>query len=102
MNITRIVRMQFREEHTGDFLRLFRETYSRIRHFEGCTFLELHRDADNNNVFYTISHWQSTDHLERYRQSELFRATWAVTKSYFSARPQAFTLITEVSNGTTA
>lgn len=101
MSITRIVRMHFREERIEDFLQLFRQTYPRIRHFEGCTFLELHRDADMPGVFCTISRWQGPEYLEQYRQSELFRDTWAVTKSYFAGKPQAFTLVTEVEEGIT-
>jgi hypothetical protein len=88
--------MEFAPEHLDGFLALFHATYSRIRFFEGCTFLELHRDTGRPGVLYTMSHWKSEAHLESYRRSELFQATWAQTKQYFAGKPQAWSLVKEV------
>jgi len=101
MSITRIVRMVFEEEKIDDFLQLFHATYSRIRFFEGCGFLELHRDADQPNVLYTMSRWTDASALEQYRSSELFLTTWAQTKQYFAGKPQAWSLENIVENRTT-
>ncbi len=91
--ILRIVRMQFRADKVADFKKTFGITYDRIRNFEGCRFLELYQDEKDANVFYTISKWEHPDQLEAYRNSDLFRQTWAITKSYFSGPPQAHSLL---------
>lgn len=90
--ITRIVRMVFQEGKTSEFLQIFNISKAQIRDFEGCEYLSLHKDLQLENVFYTISYWASEHHLEDYRSSELFRSTWAKTKTLFSEKPMAFSL----------
>jgi quinol monooxygenase YgiN len=90
--ITRIVRMEFREEAIASFLETFRKSENLIRHFEGCLSLQLMRDNDNHCLYSTVSVWQNPEALEKYRQSDLFKQVWALTKPGFSAKPQAFTL----------
>ncbi|MDX1904321.1 MAG: antibiotic biosynthesis monooxygenase family protein [Thermonemataceae bacterium] len=92
--IIRIVRMFFREEEVKTFLAIFEESKELIRHFEGCQHLELLQDADDKSVFCTYSYWESTEHLENYRQSTLFNTTWAKTKVLFREKPIAFSLHT--------
>jgi quinol monooxygenase YgiN len=94
--LVRIVRMQFDAEKVEDFKKMFNETYSRIRNFKGCRFLELYTDEDEPNVFYTMSKWDDVNKLEEYRHSELFRETWAITKTYFSGVPVAYSLTRNV------
>lgn len=88
--------MEFAPDKTQDFKKLFDETYPRIRNFDGCRFLELYEDKNHKSTFYTISKWESVVHLEEYRKSELFRQTWSITKSYFSAPPMAYSLDKQV------
>lgn len=88
--------MQFKEERVEDFKKLFDETYSRIRNFDGCRFLELYTDNQSPHCFYTMSKWENEDRLQEYRNSTLFRETWAITKSYFSAPPMAYSLLKNV------
>lgn len=88
--------MSFREEGREDFLNLFRERASQIRHFPGCHSLELHRDVSQHNVYYTYSVWESEDALENYRHSSLFQDTWAKTKQWFADAPLAYSLIREM------
>ena len=88
--LIRIVRMTFRAEAIPEFLRIFEESKDKIRSFPGCRHLELHRDADKSNIFCTYSHWNSSDDLNAYRQSELFGKVWPATKKLFSERPVAF------------
>ncbi len=90
--IIRIVRMSFQEDMVDAFLNIFSEAKIQIKSFEGCEYLSLNRDVNEPNVFYTISHWQSELHLENYRQSELFRRTWAATKILFNEKPSAHSL----------
>ncbi|MFB6099197.1 MAG: putative quinol monooxygenase, partial [Salinibacter sp.] len=54
-----------------------------------CHHLELWRDADAEAVFTTYSHWASAEALDAYRDSDLFRSTWATVKPLFADRPQA-------------
>lgn len=90
--ITRIVKMVFREEEVGAFLRLFEERRSLIRNFEGCTHLELWRDKNHPQTFFTYSFWDSEAHLDAYRTSPFFEDTWQQTKVKFAARPEAWTV----------
>ncbi|MBU3676506.1 MAG: antibiotic biosynthesis monooxygenase, partial [Chitinophagaceae bacterium] len=72
----RIVRLSFQPEHTNDFTALFEARKLNIRAVAGCTHLELWRDQEQGNVFYTYSHWEHPDDLEKYRVSEFFKDTW--------------------------
>lgn len=90
--ITRIVRMEFKPEHTDAFLAHFNSIKTLIRNFPGVQHLELHRDAGLPHVFYTYSVWDGEEDLETYRHSELFKTTWAQAKTWFGGKPQAFSL----------
>jgi quinol monooxygenase YgiN len=92
MMLIRIVRMTFQPGQTEAFLTIFRESQPLIRNFHGCRHLELWQDAGHPLVYCTYSHWENDAALEAYRQSELFRSTWARTKLLFAARPVAFSV----------
>ncbi len=91
--IIRIVRMTFHEDKVADFQQIFAQMQQFIQNFEGCQHLELWQDADNPCIFMTYSFWENTEALERYRQSEFFRTTWAKVKPLFSAKPLAFSAL---------
>ena len=88
--LIRIVRMTFREDEVDNFLAVFNKSKSRIRNFEGCNHLELHKDYNKDNVYITYSHWDSEDALNNYRHSELFAGVWADTKALFADKPVAY------------
>lgn len=88
--LIRVVRMTFKPESRADFLQNFEQNKSSIRNFPGCLYLELWEDEQDKNIFLTYSHWESEAALNQYRDSELFKAVWAFTKSLFAARPIAF------------
>lgn len=88
----RIVKMSFDENQIEAFLENFHSNKNKIRNFEGCQFLELYRDKDNTNVFFTYSYWNSEADLNNYRQSELFKGVWATTKAMFNAKPEAWSV----------
>lgn len=94
--ITRIVRMEFQPAHVDDFLAHFKGIAHRIRQFPGVRQLELHRDSSLSNVFYTYSKWDGEGDLEAYRKSEFFKGAWSQAKSWFSEKPQAFSLREEL------
>ena len=88
--LIRIVRMTFQEDKIEDFLVIFNLSKDKIREFEGCQHLELLRDKNAHNVMLTYSYWLSEHHLNTYRNSALFKITWAATKVLFSDKPVAF------------
>lgn len=87
--LIRIVRMTFAPDAVGAFLDRFDQTAPEIRNFPGCEHLELWRDQDARSVFTTHSHWESEEALEQYRNSDLFRSTWADVKPLFADRAEA-------------
>lgn len=87
--LIRTVRMTFQAEAVEDFLRIFDASAPRIRAFPGCLFLELWQDLHHPHILTTHSHWADTAALEQYRQSPLFKSTWAETKPLFAAPPHA-------------
>ena len=87
--LLRTVRMTFAPDRLAAFLDLFEAARPRIAAAPGCQHLELWQDARYPNVLTTFSRWDSADALDAYRQSELFRTTWAQTKPMFAAPPVA-------------
>jgi len=90
--IVRIVRMHFRPEVKEMILQRLIGQAPKVRAFPGCLYLVLHQDAENTAIFYSISHWESPDALEVYRQDALFQDFWAEIKTHFAQPAQAFTL----------
>ena len=84
--------MTFEPSKTEAFLKLFERNREKIRGFEGCEFLELYRDKNNKNIFFTYSYWKDEEALENYRHSALFKEVWSETKQMFAARPEAWSL----------
>ena len=88
----RIVKMGFHEGHIDSFLSNFDKNKEKIRNFEGCKFLELYRDKNDPTIFFTYSYWEAEDDLENYRQSDVFKNVWAVTKPLFKIPPMAWSV----------
>jgi heme-degrading monooxygenase HmoA len=85
--------MDFEPEKVEAFTALFSATKDKIASFDGCTNLELLHSIDEKNVFFTYSFWESEKHLEAYRNSDLFKQTWAKTKILFRNKAEAWSLI---------
>lgn len=90
--VARIVKMTFKENLIEQFLEVFEQSKIAIRQFQGCQHLELHRGKDHPTIFFTYSHWESEEALQQYRNSTLFKQTWAKTKVLFDAKAEAWTL----------
>ncbi|MFL9843420.1 putative quinol monooxygenase [Flavobacterium rhizosphaerae] len=88
----RIVKMAFTEEKVDEFLENFEKARHEIRNVKGNRLLELYRDRQHNNVFFTYSYWESEDDLENYRKSELFKEVWGKTKPLFSQKAEAWSV----------
>ncbi|HRP90958.1 MAG TPA: antibiotic biosynthesis monooxygenase [Edaphocola sp.] len=94
----RVVKMIFQNEQIETFKSLFEERKTKIRGQQGCTHLELWQDNDNPQIFFTYSHWNHLEDLERYRKSDFFKDTWTQTKILFAAKAEAWSVNT-VSRG---
>lgn len=90
--IIRIVKMSFKPEEVDNFLALFETVKSKIRARQGCTHLALWQQKDEPNIMFTHSRWESELDLESYRNSELFKETWALTKIKFNDKPEAWSV----------
>lgn len=84
--------MTFREDQTEEFIRIYSERQAFIAGFEGCNGVELLRCKAPDNIFFTYSLWDGEHYLESYRQSDLFKETWALVKPLFKARAEAWTV----------
>ena len=91
--IKRIVQMELLPGKEAVFLDIFEQAKKNIRRQEGCEGLELLKSGRKDSIsIWTISLWHSTDDLERYRSSALFKKTWSAVKPLFSAKARAWTL----------
>ena len=90
--IKRIVKMSFMPEKVEEFKNIFLTNWQRIKGFEGCSHVELLQDENNPSLFFTYSLWQSEEHLNSYRNSELFSKVWGATKILFNDKPQAWSV----------
>jgi quinol monooxygenase YgiN len=93
--IKRIVKLTFDPHHLEDFRQIFAESKQKIGAFEGCHHVELLQGIQPDNVFFTFSVWDDEAALDRYRQSELFKTTWAKTKILFTDKPAAWSVTLE-------
>jgi quinol monooxygenase YgiN len=84
--------MSFDPAKIDEFLGNFNSVQEKIRNFEGCSFLELYRDQNNTNIFFTYSYWDSEIELNKYRNSDLFKSVWANTKPLFDDKPEAWSV----------
>ena len=84
--------MTFQEEKLQEFYSLFNTVQSKIAGFHGCSSLKLFSDIADKTVIFTYSEWSSEQDLNFYRNSELFKETWAKTKKLFKAAPEAWSV----------
>ena len=88
----RIVKMSFHPEHIDRFLANFDQKKEFIRNSPGCRLLELYREKQDGNIFFTYSYWDDAEALENYRHSALFKSVWSKTKPLFSDKPEAWSV----------
>jgi len=92
--LIRIVKLSFEEGNIDTFLENFNINKKNIRNFKGCRLLQLLRDKNNPNIYFSYSYWESEEHLENYRNSDLFKSVWAKTKILFNNKPEAWSVDT--------
>jgi len=91
--LVRVVKMHFTPSFTEEFKTLFGQVKPQISSFAGCISVQLLQHDSQPELFFTISTWQSAEHLEGYRSSELFTTTWAKVKPNFASKAEAWSLL---------
>lgn len=84
--------MTFDNDKVAEFLDNFNQYKNAIRNFKGVQFLELLKDKNNPNIYFTYSIWETEQDLENYRNSDLFKSVWAKTKPYFIEKAEAWSI----------
>ena len=84
--------MSFKKDKIDEFLSNFNKNKDKIKSSKGCNFLELYRDKTDPTIFFTYSYWESDLELENYRNSELFKNVWSITKQLFDDKPEAWSM----------
>ena len=88
--LTRIVKLTIATEKASEFEHFFKEHKHIIQSFEGCNHVELLKSKDQ--LFFTYSLWKNERFLEAYRHSMEFNKIWNETKTFFSGKPEAWSL----------
>ncbi len=90
--IKRIVKMEFEPENVSAFVNIFKTNKDIITTFDGCHSVELLRDINTQNIFFTYSIWDSESSLNKYRESNTFKDIWSKTKPLFSSKAKAWSV----------
>ena len=90
--IVRFVKLELKSNHVADFKSFVEIEKKAIIAFDGCSFLEILQDINNKNLFFSHSHWESEDALNRYRDSAFFRGNWGKVKPWFAVKSEAWSL----------
>ena len=90
--IKRIVKMEFKPENVSAFVNIFKTNKDIITTFDGCHSVELLRDINTQNIFFTYSIWDSESSLNKYRESNTFKDIWSKTKPLFSSKAKAWSV----------
>lgn len=84
--------MSFKADYSDEFAEFALSIKHKIEAADGCLHLEMMRDKADSNIFFTYSKWESEDHLNAYRKSELFGRVWPKTKQWFADKPEAWSV----------
>lgn len=90
--IKRIVKLEIKDDKIENFIALLKNNKNKILSYSGCNSLEFLQDFNNKNIFFTYSFWISENDLDNYRNSDYFKKIWSISKTYFSGKPQAWSL----------
>ncbi len=84
--------MEFEPENISPFVNFFKANKDKITTFDGCHSVELLRDINAQNIFFTYSIWDSESSLSKYRESYTFKDIWSKTKPLFSNKAKAWSV----------
>ena len=84
--------MEFEPKNVSAFVNIFKTNKDIITTFDGCHSVELLRDINTQNIFFTYSIWDSESSLNKYRESNTFKDIWSKTKPLFSSKARAWSV----------
>ncbi len=90
--ITRVVKMTILPSQAGQFERIFEDSVEFIRVYEGCIDVQLMKDVNQTNIYFTLSKWSNETALNNYRESSFFKLTWSKVKPLFAEKAEAWSL----------
>ena len=88
--LVRIVQLHIQEAHIELFLKLYAGHQQVISTNEGCISLQLLQQDGTPDHVATLSHWQSEEYLNKYRNSAFFKILWKQVKPLFASPAKAF------------
>ncbi|MBI2257581.1 MAG: antibiotic biosynthesis monooxygenase [Flavobacteriia bacterium] len=90
--ITRVVKINFKEDKINDFLQHFETIKWMVASQENCHGMKLYQDKNQENIVFTYSIWSDENALENYRKSIFFNDLWSTIKPWFKEKAEAWTL----------
>ena len=91
--IKRIVRLTVKDAAAKEaFQEIYRSRNPYKNGVPGCREVKVMQDVNDDDVYYTVSIWDSNDDLEAYRNSDYFAKTWPMVKAQLSKRAEAFSM----------
>ena len=90
--ITRLVKLSFDKKHAEEFSSFFAKIKDQIEKQPGCIEVKLYEYPETKGVFFTLSSWESEEHIQAYRKSELFGSVWPKVKLWMNDKPEAWSL----------
>ncbi len=90
MSLTRIVKLSITTSKKLAFEQFFGEHRHIILSFKGCQHVALLKSTDD--FYFTYSIWDQESSLNAYRNSVQFGKIWSKTKTFFSGKPEAWSL----------
>lgn len=97
--IQRIVKLTLSKQTDLEAFRVIYDARNPMKNkVKGCRSVKIMKEINDENVYYTVSMWDSDADLEAYRSSAYFKETWPMVKAHLAVRAEAFTLkdITEL------
>lgn len=80
------------EASKAAFAKIYANRNPFTKKVKGCLEVKVMKDADHDDVIYTVSLWEAKEDLEAYRNSNYFAETWPMVKKQLAKRAEAFSL----------
>lgn len=87
--IRRIVKLHFQPSYCKEFESSFNSVRKIVESSPGCRELSLLKST-TNNIYFTLSVWDTEQSLEAYRASLTFKNIWSQFKPHFASKAEAW------------
>lgn len=85
--------MTIQPSQTIQFEKIFEHSGELILAYDGCIDVQLLKDVNQTNVYFTLSKWSTETALNNYRSSDFFKLTWSKVKLLFAEKAEAWSLM---------